>query len=78
MKTIRITCIPDIEADEVIITGDVLLTLDKMDSYAVGARVVNAFRDWPNIYETATASDLITIIKSGGGKLSGSSIEVIK
>tara|TARA_R110000737_G_scaffold140959_1_gene171730 strand:+ start:1048 stop:1194 length:147 start_codon:yes stop_codon:yes gene_type:complete len=43
MKTIRITCIPDIQADEVIITGDVLLSLDKMDSYVVAVRITQHY-----------------------------------
>ena len=78
MKTVKITCIPEIEADEVIITAEVILTLNNMDSYAVAARVINAFRNWPNIYNTVTASDIISLINSGGGNISGSSVLVVK
>lgn len=78
MKTVKITCIPEIEADEAIITADVTLTLNKMDSYAVAARVVNSFRDWSSIYKVATASDIFDLIKSGGGKISGSTVLIIE
>ena len=78
MKLVRIQCIPDIESEEVIITADVLITLNNMDSYAVAARIVNTFRNWENIYTTVTASDLIAIINKGGGKLRGSTIEVVE
>ena len=77
MKTVKITCIPKIDSDESIITAEVILTLNNMDSYAVAARVVNAFRDWPNIYETVTASRVLDLINSGGGKLSGSTVSII-
>ena len=78
MKTVKITSIPEIESDEAIITAEVVLNLNEMDSYAVAARVINAFRDWPNIYKTVTASEVFDLIKSGGGKLSGSNVLVVK
>tara|TARA_R110000822_G_C15011037_1_gene461945 strand:- start:40 stop:279 length:240 start_codon:yes stop_codon:yes gene_type:complete len=77
MKTIKITCIPEIESDEAIITAEVTLTLNKMDSYAVAARVVNSFRDWSSIYKLVSGSDVFDLIKSGGGKISGSTVLII-
>ena len=77
MKTVKITCIPEIESEEVIITAEVILTLNNMDSYAVAARVVNAFRNWENIYSTVTASDIISLVNSGGGNINGSTISII-
>ena len=78
MKTVKITCIPEIMADEVIITAEVILTLNNIDSYAVAARVVNAFRNWPNIYNTVTASDVINLVNLGGGNINGSSVLVVE
>ena len=78
MKKVKITRIPDIESEESIITGEVLITLNNMDSYAVAARVVNAFRDWVNIYNTVTASDLVDLINSGGGDISGSTVLIVE
>jgi hypothetical protein len=78
MKTVKITNIPEIESDEAIVAAEAVLTLNKMDSYAVAARVINAFRDWPNIYKTVTASDIFDLIESGGGKISGSTVLVIE
>jgi hypothetical protein len=49
-----------------------------MDSYAVAARVVNAFRDWDNIYGITTASQMVDIVKKGGGRIMGSRIEVVE
>tara|TARA_R110000851_G_scaffold324807_1_gene492363 strand:+ start:427 stop:663 length:237 start_codon:yes stop_codon:yes gene_type:complete len=77
MKTVKITCIPEIESDEAITTADVTLTLNKMDSYAVAARVINSFRDWSSIYKLVSASDVFDLIKSGGGKISGSEVSII-
>jgi hypothetical protein len=78
MKRIRITCIPSMESEEAIITAEVVLVLNKMDSYAVAARVVNAFRDWDNIYGITTASQMVDIVKKGGGRIMGSRIEVVE
>lgn len=78
MKTVKITSIPEIESDEAIVAAEAILTLNKADSYAVAARVINAFRDWSNIYKTVTATEVFDLIKSGGGKISGSNVLVVK
>ena len=77
-KLIKITCIPAIDSDEPLITGEAVITLDKIESYAVSARIVNAFRDWPHQYDIVTAADIITLIKSGGGSIAGSTIEIMR
>ena len=76
-KLIKITCIPAIDSDEPIVTGEAVITLDRIESYAVAARIINAFRDWPHQYDMVKASDIITLIKSGGGSISGSTIEIM-
>ena len=75
-KLIKIACIPAIDSDEPRVTGETILTLNKIESYAVAARIINAFRGWPHQYDIVTASDVIALIKVGGGKISGSTIEI--